>query len=63
MNKMIENLINGNLTDARAQAKRYSISYIAAFMRSEYGWSCKKAVAGARYLKTGKGFQAYCDEE
>jgi hypothetical protein len=35
MQPMIQNLINGNLTDAKTQAKRY--------------------------LKTGEGFQQYCD--
>lgn len=60
MQNMIENLINGNLKDAKEHAKRKSGVDIFKHLRSE-GWSEAKAYAAASYLKTGKGFQAYCD--
>lgn len=60
MNTMIENLINGNLSDARKQAKRFSLNGIARAMM-ELGWSEPRAAFAAHYLKTGLGWQAYCD--
>ena len=63
MKTMIDNLINGNLTTARQQAKRVSLQRIVSFLQDEYGWTLAKAYAAANYLKTGTGFQAYCDAE
>lgn len=57
---MIENLINGNLTDAKHQAKKYRRSKIYGHL-IEQGWSHSRATLAAHYLKTGEGFQAYCD--
>lgn len=58
---MIENLINGNLAEAKEQANRLNAAAIAYTLREEYGWSPRKAELAAHYLKTGKGYQAYCD--
>lgn len=60
MQNMIQNLLNGNLSDARGQAKRYSYDKINLYLL-ELGWSSIRASAAAHYLKTGHGFQAYCD--
>ena len=60
MQNMIENLINGNLTDARRQAKRHRRVKIYAYLL-EMGWSNSRALLAANYLKTGAGWQAYCD--
>lgn len=63
MKTMIENLINGNLTDARKQARNKSESAIRKFLVVDSGWSESKAAFAAHYLKTGRGWQAYCDAE
>lgn len=60
MKAMIENLINGNLTDAKSQAKKYRRSRIYAYLMGQ-GWSHTRAILAANYLKTGEGWQAYCD--
>jgi len=60
MKTMIENLINGNLTDAKQQAKKYRRSKIYAYLMAQ-GWSHTRAILAANYLKTGEGFQAYAD--
>lgn len=61
MQNMIENLINGNLKEAREQAKAKSLHKIAQFCRLGLNWSPTKSYYAAHYLKTGEGFQAYCD--
>ncbi len=60
MQNMIDNLINGNLKDARKQSRRFSQSKIAAHLE-EMGWSVEKSLRAALYLKTGEDFQRYCD--
>jgi len=62
LNTMIDNFINGNLTTARKQAKRFNLAFIrTGFI--EIGYSFEKAQLTAEYLKTGEGFQAACDVE
>lgn len=61
MNTMIENLINGNISTARKQARRWSMVKIIAALQHEYGWTLERAFAAGAFLKTGDGFQAYCD--
>lgn len=60
METMIDNLINGNLKTAKAQAKRFSLIAIKNHL-TELQWSDAKTYAAAVYLKTGEGFQDYCD--
>ena len=65
MNSLLDNLINGNLTTAKAKAKRFSHRAIVAHF-SDY-MSTSKARAAADYLKPRRGedrdelFQSYCD--
>ena len=61
MKTMIANLINGNLKDARRQAKQFSPGAIADYLREECGWTRTRAVLAADWLKTGEGWQEYCD--
>lgn len=63
MKTILDNLINGNLTEARkgAQGKHISRPQIARCLVAWYGYSVRKAQLAANYLKTGSGFQAYCD--
>jgi hypothetical protein len=60
---MVESLINGQLTQARDLAKRRSAVAICDFLHHELGWSLETSVAATRYLKTGQGFQTYCDSK
>lgn len=61
METMIANYVNGNLSDARRQARRFSRLAIFAALRETTGYSVKKANLVARYLKTGRGWQESCD--
>ncbi len=59
--KAINDYINGNLSDAKAAAKRIGWSELYLALRDEYGRDERQARAIANYLK-GKGtFQAACD--
>jgi hypothetical protein len=60
MQKMIDNLINGNLTDAKKQAKRFSQAKIQTDLFS-MGWSLKHACAAACYLKNQITWEKYCE--
>lgn len=61
MNNMINNFINGNLTTAREQAKRFSQQAIQCALETEYGFSANKALVTALYLKGQAEFQEACD--
>jgi hypothetical protein len=61
MNSLLENFLNGNLTEAKKQARRYSLQKIRHTLQDEYGFSPLKAALTACYLKTGEGFQEACD--
>jgi hypothetical protein len=63
MKTLINNYINGNLTTARVQAKKFSHKKIRAALQEMCGYSLNKAVLTADYLKTGEGFQEACDAE
>jgi hypothetical protein len=63
MKSMIENWINGNLKEARKQAKRHSLTRIRETLKDEYGYSEVKSALVAIWLKTGEGYQASCDAE
>ena len=63
MNTLLNNYINGNLTTARKQARRYSHRAIREALQDAYGYTERKAALTADYLKTGEGFQAACDAQ
>ncbi len=63
MNELIENIINGNLRDARKQAEAFELSEIRTALVDEYGYSVNKAILTAYWLKTGEGWQESCDAE
>lgn len=60
MQSIIDNFINGNLTDAKAKAKRYSVAKIQAAFE-EIGYSRNKAELTAHYLKGWNCYQSACD--
>lgn len=61
METMINNFLNGNLSDAKEQAKNFGLTSIAAFLEDEYGWTRNKARRTADYLKGRGTYQAACD--
>ncbi len=62
MENVIENYINGNLTDAKRQAKRYGARAIRERLL-EYGYTLVASVAIADFLKGDGSFQAACDAQ
>lgn len=61
MKSIFDNLTNGNLTYAKAKAKRHSFRALDRFAREELGMSSVDANASAAYLKGLIEFQEYCD--
>jgi hypothetical protein len=61
MQNMIDNLINGNLTDAKKQAKRHTQNNILLYLFS-MGYSKRECAAIAGYLKGEIAFDVYCKE-
>jgi len=58
---LLNNYMNGNLTTARKQARRFSHRAIREALQESFGYSPEKSALTADYLKTGEGFQAACD--
>ncbi len=58
---MIDNLINGNLKEAKQQAKRFSEGKIRFYL-IDLGWSVVKSTLAASYLKGNQSaWQDYCN--
>ena len=57
----IENLVNGNISTARKSAKRFSLDKIIQVCQDDFLWTYERASRAAIYLKTGEGWQSYCD--
>lgn len=58
---MIENYINGNLSDAKEQARRFTQQAIYRHLRNVAGWSENKSNLTAAWLKGADCWQAACD--
>jgi len=63
METLINNLVNGNLTEARKSATRFSQVKLYEALQEMLGYSDNKAARCSMWLKTGEGWQAYCDAE
>ena len=61
MKSIFDNLNNGNLTDAKNGAKRFSGSALFFFAIDNLDMTVEKANASAKYLKNLIDFQNYCD--
>lgn len=61
--RIFENLENGNLTDAKRQARGLSTFRLSMYARQILGWEFSRAVVAAAYLKGEVSFQAYCDSK
>ena len=59
--RLFANLENGNLTDAKRQARRHATFRLAMFARQILSWPFKRSVTAAAYLKGETSFQHYCD--
>lgn len=62
MQSLIANLINGNNTEAKRQAKRYRNHEIREAL-IHAGWSVEKSTLCADWLKGRDCWQAYCDAD
>lgn len=60
MKTIYNNLINGNLSEAKKQAASYNVSRIAAQFQN-FGMSAIREAKAARYLKDMGTFQEYAD--
>lgn len=59
---MLDNYVNGNLKDARRQAKYMSYNDIGqAILTRGLATTAQGVLAIMNYLKTGTGYQAACD--
>ena len=63
MKRLIENYINGNLTNAKDDARRFSLMKIYTALRRDHGFSHSRAYATAFYLKnpSQESYQKACD--
>jgi hypothetical protein len=57
---VIDNLINGNIADAKRGARRMSYMKLWDAANMAFGEGSKKAIAAVYFLKTGKGWQCFC---
>jgi hypothetical protein len=63
MQNIIDNYINGNLTEAKKLARNKTIAQLGNFMVQELGFTGRRAGAIALYLKGRITFQTCCDIE
>lgn len=65
MKSLTNNLINGNLTDAKQAAQIYTYYQIWNYLCNTAGWSATKAKAAAVYLKnpSQETYDMYCNWE
>jgi len=59
----IDNYINGNLKDAKDQAKHISAPRLYATLREDYGKEYKAAISIAMYLKGQCSWQQACNTD
>lgn len=61
--ELVETLLNGNLSDAKAKAKRYNHRRLRQAYQEYTGCTDAEAGAAADYLKGLASFQEYCDAQ
>jgi hypothetical protein len=59
--RLFDDLENGNLVDAKRQARRHSTFRLPMFARQVLFWSFDRSALAAEYLKGKATFQAYAD--
>ena len=60
MKSIIDNLINGNLKEAKRQAKRFGFVKLRNALM-EHGFPFNRAHYATSFLKEGTHYQEYCD--
>lgn len=65
MQSVFNNLINGNLTDAKNGAKSYRGTQLQQYAQTELGWTERRSHLAARYLKfpSQATYDAYCNAD
>ena len=63
LRELVKTEINGNLKDAKEMAKDYSLTQIRLAYQSYAGYSLRKALLTAKWLKGSDCYQAACDCE
>jgi len=63
MNSLIQNLINGNNTEARKQARRFQAWQIRDALENDGHFNARSAALWADWLKGRDCFQAACDAD
>lgn len=61
MQKVFDNLINGNLKDAKKGAKRYHPARLSLYCVEVLGYNWERTFHTVNYLRHGGSFQSYCD--
>lgn len=61
LSSLVDNWINGNRTDAKKQAQRFTQWTLWEYLTQYRDWSSANAAAVAVYLKGGDNYQAACD--
>ncbi len=59
--RLFENLENGNIADAKKQARRHSSFRLSMFARQILSWSFERSQLAAGFLKGEASWQDYCD--
>jgi hypothetical protein len=59
--RVFDDLINGNLTDAKRRARRFTTFRLSMYARQCLFWSFDRSVKAAAYLKGECSLQEYCD--
>ena len=59
--RIFDNLENGNIADAKRQAKRHTAFRLSMFARQILFWSFDRSQKAGAYLKGKCDFQSYCD--
>jgi len=60
---LFTDLVNGNLTDAKKHAKKYTAFRLSMFARQIIGWSFDRSAKAAAYLKEIGDYQSYADAQ
>jgi len=61
LSALVDNWINGNRTEAKKQAARFSALTLAEYLTQYRDWPTREAWTVAEYLKGADNYQAACD--
>lgn len=61
LSALVDNWINGNRTESKQQAKRFTALMLAHYLTACRNWTTANAWTLAEYLKGDDNYQAACD--